>query len=432
MNILMATNTYLPMMGGLERSIELFTNEFRKRGHRVLIVAPEYEKQPKNETDVIRVPAIQHFSGSAFSFKLPVPSVLTEAIKSFKPDVIHVHHPFVMGETALRIAYTQQAPLVFTYHTLFEKNFSYYLPGAPVAFKKFIFELTIGYANLCDQVIAPSESIAEILKEHGVKSPIAVIPTGLHLDQFKKGTGEKFRKELKIPENAFVIGHVGRLAAEKNLHFLARASAAFMEKEPSAYFVIVGGGPLEEAILHYFSRLKLENKLIMAGVRKGSKLIEAYHAMDAFVFSSQSETQGVVLAEAMACGVPVVGVDAPGVRDIVRDKKNGRLVPSENEEKFSEALSWICKRTEKEKKELGNGAQDTASEFAIQDCANRALALYAGLKAKAVVEREKAESAWSSILQRIKAEFDLIANLTKATTGALIPGNKTEDIITSA
>ena len=407
MNILMVSNTYLPIVGGLELSIQSFTAEYRKRGHRVIIVTPEFKDAPTKEFGVIRVPAIKNFNGSKYSIKLPMPVFFVKALGRFKPDIIHTHHPFLMGDTALRLAYAHNVPLVFTHHSLYEENI-HWMPGMSEALKKFIIRLTTGFANLCDTVIAPSESVAEMIREHGVKTPVAVIPTGLHLNQFM-GTSKNFKEETKIPEKAFVVGYVGRLAEEKNLPFLMRAVASFLKKEKNALFLVVGSGPMEETIELHFKQMKLEAQLRLAGEMKGKKLIEAYQAIDVFAFASQSETQGMVLNEAMAAGAPVVGVDAPGVRDIVSDKINGRLVPNENEDEFSQALGWVFDRSPSERKKLIDGAKETAKNYSVERSATKALEVYESLKEK---ERQ------FPFLQHMNAEWDLFSNFTKSTVGA--------------
>lgn len=412
MNILMMTNTYLPLVGGLERSIESFTKEYRKRGHRVIIVAPEYENSPKKELDVIRVPALKHFYGSKFSVKLPIAGFFLEALGGFKPDIIHAHHPFLMGDTALRLAYDYKVPLIFTHHSLYEENV-----GDSETVKKFVTELATGYANCCDHVIAPSESVAEMIKARGVKTQITAISTGLDLNQYK-GNGGSVREELKIPKDAFVAGYVGRLSPEKNLPFLTRAVALFLKKEERAVFLVVGSGPSEAELLSHFKDLKLEGRLFFAGEMKGKKLIEAFQTIDVFVFSSHSETQGMVLNEAMAAGTPVVGLDAPGVRDIVRDKINGRLVAEENEEKFAGALSWILRQPPAARRKLIAEAKKTAKLFSMPRCADKMLRLYESLQPAKGFERKSDETDWFPFVQRVEAEWDLLCNFTKATMDA--------------
>ncbi len=416
MNILMVTNTYLPIVGGLELSIESFTTEYRKRGHRVKIVAPEFDNSPAKESDVIRVPALKNFNGSKYSIKLPVPVFFSETLKGFKPDVIHTHHPFLMGDTAVRLAYANNVPLIFTHHSLYEENI-HCMPWAEEALKKFIIGLSIGYANFCDTVIAPSESVSEIIITRGVKTAVVVIPTGLHLNQFT-GTSKNFKEETNIPEKDFVIGYVGRLAEEKNLPFLMRAVTSFLKKEKNALFLVVGSGPMEEAISLHFNELKLENQLRFAGEMKGKKLIEAYQAIDVFAFASQSETQGMVLNEAMAAGTPVVAVDAPGVRDIVVDKINGRLVTNENEEEFSQALSWVFDRSPSEKKKLIDGAKETAKKYSVEISATKALEVYESLKAKETARRKLKKEEPFPFLQHMNTEWGLFCNLAKATMAA--------------
>ena len=412
MNILMMTNAYLPLVGGLERSIESFTKEYRKRGHRVVIVAPEYENSSKNELDVVRVPALKNFYGSKFSVKLPYDGLFSDALGGFKPDIIHAHHPFLVGDTALRLAYALKIPLVFTHHSLYEENV-----GDSETIKKFVTELATGFANCCDYVIAPSESVATMIKERGVKTQVAVIPTGLHLSQYK-GTSENFRQQSKIPKDAFVVGYVGRLSPEKNLPFLARAVALFLKKEKDAIFLVVGSGPSGAELLSSLKALKVDDQLRLVGEIKGEKLIQAFQAIDVFAFSSQSETQGMVLDEAMAAGTPVVGMDAPGVRDIVRDKINGRLVPSESEEEFSKALSWVHDRSPAERRKLIAEAKKTAKRFSMLRCANKALQLYESLQTGKDFQRRSEEKNWFPFMQRAEAEWELLCNFTKATMEA--------------
>lgn len=420
MNILMVTNTYLPIVGGLELSIHSFAEEYRKRGHHVKIVAPEFDNSPPKETDVIRVPAFKNFNGSKYSIKFPLPVFFLKDLRGFKPDVIHTHHPFLMGDTALRLAYAHNVPLVFTHHSLYEENI-HWMPGVSERLKKFIISLSTGFANLCDAVIAPSESVAEMIKEHGVATPITVIPTGLHLNQFK-GTSKNFREDTHVPEKAFVVGYVGRLAEEKNLPFLMRAVASFLKKEKSALFLVVGSGPMKEALTIYFNELKLEGQLRFAGEMKGKKLIEAFQAIDVFAFASHSETQGMVLNEAMAAGTPVVAVDAPGVRDIVIDKVNGRLVPDENEKDFSKALSWVYAQPPLKRKKLIEGAKETAKRYSVELCATKALEVYERLKKAESVRRKKYKNGPLSFFRHMSAEWDLLCNFIKAALAALSSG----------
>lgn len=422
MKILMATNTFAPLVGGLEKSVETFAEEYRERGHQVVVITPEADGRPEDERDVIRMPAIQNIVGTEFSLKLPLPGVLTEALGDFHPDIVHAHHPFLIGATALRLAYKLESPLVFTHHTLFEQN-THYLPGVgeSESMKRFVVELATGFANLSDMVFAPSGSVRDLLIERGVESPIEIVPTGIDVVFFSKGNGAAVREKLSIPSEAFVVGHLGRLAPEKNLEFLSDAVACCLKKNTSAYYLIAGKGPSEDAIRERFEKEGLGDRLKFAGVVQGQDLVDTYHAMDVFAFASHSETQGMVLAEAMAAGVPVVGIDASGVRDVVLDGKNGRLLYGESPEEFCSALVGIGALDKSAREAFAAAARATAEEFSKARCTEKALSVYARMLREDFRRRlREDDSNWGKSIRRVKAEWDLMKTFTKATKEAVI------------
>jgi glycosyltransferase involved in cell wall biosynthesis len=425
MNILMMTNTFTPHVGGVAGSVSSFTETYRARGHRVMVIAPEFDNQPAQETDVLRIPALQHFNGSDFSVVLTVPGYISDAVERFKPDIIHSHHPFLIGSNALRFAYTYDLPLVFTHHTFFER-YTHYVPGDSDAMKRFVIELSTHYANLCDQVFAPSESVAEVLLKRGVSTPVAIVPTGVPIERYRRGSGSGFRAAVDFPEDAFVVGHIGRLAKEKNLEFLAEAVAAFMTSEPRAHFLVVGSGPAEKAIREIFARRNLQQRLHMIGVLRPPLLISAYRAMDVFAFASQSETQGMVLSEAMAAGAPVIGVDAPGVREVVVDQENGRLLAQQSVEDFSAALGWLAALPAERRQALRAAALATGEKFSMQRSADKALQLYEQLCSTNLITEKTTDDNWQRILRSIEVEWDLLRGMASA-TGAALTGDTTPD-----
>lgn len=406
MNIVMMTNAYLPHVGGVANSVHRFTSIYRRLGHRVLVVAPEFEGQPEHEIDVIRMPAIQHFNGSDFAVTLPALGRLKPALDDFEPDIIHSHHPFLIGDTAIRVAAARQIPLVFTHHTMYEQ-YVHYVPLDAPRLKDFTIAMVTAYANQSDHVIAPSASIAKILRDRGIESPISVVPTGVEVAHFGQGDGAAFRNEFGIGPDQFVVGHVGRLAPEKNLHFLARAVARFCARRDDAIFLVVGSGPSGDGIKHYFERHQLGDRLVMAGVHRDESLVNAYHAMDVFAFSSHSETQGMVLIEAMAAGVPVVALDAPGAREVVQDRRNGRLLAGEDPDEFARALMWIADRTPAERKKLKRGARMTANVFSSDNCAKHALKVYKSVLDLHTAYTDFDESAWGITLNTLREEWRL-------------------------
>lgn len=419
MKILMMTNTYRPVVGGLERSVEIFTREYEKRGHETLVITPAYERMPQEEPNVLRLPALRNVNRTGYSLPMPLSRKIGDRIKRFDPEVIHTHHPFFLGGTGLRLAEEMLLPLVFTYHTMFE-NYTYELPGDSVAMKQFVVEYAVRYANLCDRVIAPSASVAAILLERGVRTSIEVVPTGIYVEQFRSGDGRAARKRLGIPESAFLVGYCGRVTPEKNLGFLTRSVMRFMERESRAHFLLVGAGELLEEIRELFRSNDLGSRLHTPGVQRGSFLVDSYGAMDVLSFASRSETQGLVLAEAMAAGVPVVAVDAPGVREIVEDRKNGRLLRREDSEEFVGALKWLSKLSPKERSALVDGARKTAEALSVSRSVGKILDMY---RRVITAEREERKDAlqryWSEARRYLDAEWKLFQALSASATEAI-------------
>jgi 1,2-diacylglycerol 3-alpha-glucosyltransferase len=415
----MMTNTYLPHVGGVARSVESFSAALRGLDHNVMVVAPEFPGMPATETDVVRVPAIQRFNGSDFSVRLPVPGLLTEPLDRFQPDIIHAHHPFLLGDTALRVASGRGIPLVFTHHTLYEE-YTHYVSNESDALKRFVIDLSTGYANLCDHVIAPSQSVAALLHQRGVTAPITVIPTGVDIDRFGRRSGKRFRQTRAIPEGAFVVGHIGRLAPEKNLMFLTRSVAAFLRARPEAWFLVAGTGPLEEEMKAYFGAEGVLDRVAFAGILKGRDLVNAYASMDVFAFASQSETQGMVMVEAMAAGAPVVAVDASGVREVVQDGVNGRKLAVEDQDLFCSALAWIADLPESGRKTLSKNARKTARGMSIGISADKLASVYGSVIKKKAAWDVPEETSWQSAMRRIAMEWKLLGTIAHAAGTALV------------
>lgn len=419
MNIVIFTNTYTPHVGGVAHSVEAFVNEYRKLGHRVLVVAPEFADMPADEIDVVRISAIQNFNATDFSVALPFHDKLTDILDEFKPDIVHSQHPFLLGMSALRTARYRKLPLVFTHHTLYEQ-YTHYVPGDSLTMQHFAIELATRYANLADQVIAPSESIAQLLHQRGVTSPIEVIPTGVYLEKFAKGDGARVRQQHGIPQDAFVIGHLGRLAPEKNLEVLAQAVAAVCARE-ATHFLVVGAGPSEQTIRDTFTTAGLADRLHLAGILQQQELADALHAMDVFAFASASETQGMVLTEAMAAGLPVVAFDAPGVREVVADGNNGLKLNQKTAGAMTGALCQLIDAGPTELALLRQGAHRTAEAYAMSRSAAKALLCY-----RAVLDTmpavAKTERDWEDVLAWVKAEWDILRSVAVAGTNAVGSG----------
>ena len=418
MKIAMFTNTYLPHVGGVAKSVKTLEDACREHGHEVRVIAPDFDGQQPSP-NVLRVPAIQHFNGSDFSVQLPVPNLIRDYIQDFGPDLIHSHHPFLLGDAALREARKMQLPIVFTHHTLYER-YTHYVPLDSPALRRVVIRLATEYCNLCDEVIAPSGSIARLLRERGVTTPIQAIPTGIDLGFFSSGNGGHCRKALGIPHDAKVIGHVGRLAREKNLIFLTEAVAKCLEADPSTVFLVVGDGEARDEMLAILRKSAGKRRIHAVGTLMGRELADAYAAMDCFVFASQTETQGLVLAEAMAAGKPVIAIDGPGVREIVNDGENGLLLAGDaSSDEFSDALRDILNNPEL-LQFCSEKARHTALHYGEERSVQRVLDCYKHLVAEHQQRADVDFTGWDRLLASIAVEWDLFVEKMSAASAAVM------------
>ncbi|MFP4473421.1 MAG: glycosyltransferase [Candidatus Omnitrophota bacterium] len=417
MNILMMSNTYIPLVGGVERSISTFSEAMRSDGHNVLIVTPELRGQDPNESGVLRLPSIHRVKDTDFSLNLPLTAEFSNEIREFKPDIVHSHHPFLLGDSAQRIAARHGIPIVFTYHTIYEQKM-HYLDFDTEQSRRFIKRLAVEYANHCDAVVTPTKSIGEHFRSQGMKTPTEVIPTGIDMKTFGHGDRGHFRKTFNIPEDAFVVSHIGRMVKEKNVDFLTRCVLKFMEQKPDTHYLLVGGGPSLKEIKEQVSEAGLSGRVTITGNLDGQDLIDGYHAGDVFGFASHSETQGLVLLEAMAAGLPVIGVDAFGTRDFVESEKNGKVIPEDDDGVFADALSWYYQLDDARKKEMRKNARDCAKSYSIGRCTERMLNLYRRLIQNTKQQKDH-NDAWQEFLSRAKTEWNIMKGLAKAGDAAL-------------
>jgi 1,2-diacylglycerol 3-alpha-glucosyltransferase len=422
-NICHFTNTFLPHVGGVARAVQTLLEDQREAGHRVLVVAPEFAegKAPARvERSVVRIAALTHFNDSDFSVRLPLAAALEERLADFPADLIHAHHPFLLGDTALREASKRGVPVVFTHHTLYE-HYTHYLPMQSETAGEFAADVATRFANRCAAVVAPSRSVRDLILSRGVVTPVHVIPTGIDTQLLASGDGMAAREAHGVPADAPVIGHLGRLAEEKNLRFLSVAIGQALRARPEARALIVGDGPARGEMEQIFASLGVAARVVFAGKLTGRRLRDACAAMDLFAFASQSETQGLVLAEVMAAGVPVVALDASGVREMIRDGKNGRLLPANaTEEVFSRVLVNGLRRVATRLR-WAEAARRTAATVDRSRTSRRLLSLYD----EVVREQSRARrtSSLKPALARIVTEGQIIADKAGAFLRAVTGGS---------
>jgi len=414
------TNTFSPHVGGVARSVSSLADGLRARGHQVLMVAPKFPDHGDSTDDIVRIPAYQQFAGTDFSVPSPISRSLTGRLDAFAPDIVHSHHPFLLGGTALRVAAARNTPIVYTYHTRYDLYGHYVIHNSNIT-RRLALGLSIGYCNLCDAVIAPSKSIAAFAALNGVKTMTVVIPTGVNTVPLDETDTARLRARYAIPANAFVVGHVGRLAQEKNLGYLTYVLIRFLQAAPDAHALITGHGEMSAPMAAAFAEAGVSRRVHMTGVLTGVDLSRAYASMDVFAFSSVSETQGLVLIEAMATGAPVLALDAPGARDVVVDRENGRLLASDaSTETFAETLGWFAARSPDDVGDMRVRAKCTAAEFSQETTIQKTLDLYAALIERQPIRPSIEDSAWNAAKRRLAEQWRTVGHMAFALTDAVL------------
>lgn len=386
MRIGIFTDSYLPYTSGVVRSIQTFTEELTKLGHEVYIFAPSY-KNCSSENRVFRFTSIPSPTNRDFSLALPFSLKLKPTIKQLRLDLIHVHSPFLLGRLGARYARKIDVPLVFTYHTMYEQ-YVHYVPFAQsvskdiaqiaqTVSKDLAQKVSRDFCNQCDLVIVPTGIVADYLQEIGVKTPLNVVPTGIKTADYKKGDREWLQKKYKISPDDRVLLFVGRLGQEKNIPFLLESFKKTRSRINNAVLVIVGGGPEEEELKNMSVKLELGECVIFTGTMSPHDVINCYAGSSLFVFSSVSETQGIVIAEAKATGLPVVAVRAYGASEMVEDGLDGFLtdpVPEQFADKVTELL-----QNDQLRMEMGKNAEINADRLDTSNCTSMLLNSYHSL-----------------------------------------------------
>lgn len=333
MHIAYFTNFYLPVVNGVVRSVQSFRESLSSLGHNVFIFAQE-DNYEDSEPFIFRYPSLRLPGPVDIPTAVPVSSFVDQLIPKLKLDVIHTHHPFLLGQTAATKARDYNLPLVFTFHTQYHE-YTHYIPFPQEQVQEFIKSRIISwlreYMRKCQHIIIPSESMRSILvNDFGLVDRFTVIPTGIDLTPFKKANGAALRAEWNWPDDKVIIS-AGRLAEEKNWVTLLRAFALALGKQPNLRLVLLGDGPQAEALRQLVGELEITDRVTFTGKVPFEEVPNYLKAADLFSFASITETQGLVTLEAMASGLPVVAVDGPGTKDILEDGKQGFLVENDPE-----------------------------------------------------------------------------------------------------
>lgn len=340
MRIAFFTDTYRPSLNGVVTSTDTFRRELGLLGHDVDVFAPDGPHVDR-EPGVFRIASVPFPTEPNCRVALPVPPRLILAFRRGGYDLVHTQTPFSLGIWGAALARLFRKPLVHTYHTFFAE-YAHYLRMNPQMGRAFVAQYSRIYCNRCRAIVVPSATFIDVLRSYRVTTPIRVIPTGVSLPARRPGRAEA-RRQLGLPEEAPLLLYVGRLAREKSIDFLIEALAALRSRYAAPpHLVIVGDGPDREVLVTLAERLGVGDAISWIGGIPHERVFDYYSAADLFVFASRTETQGLVVAEALASGLPVVAVKGPGVCDYVRPETGGALVDPDMESFLTATAGFLA------------------------------------------------------------------------------------------
>jgi 1,2-diacylglycerol 3-alpha-glucosyltransferase len=364
------TEIHRPVVNGVVASVEGLASGLRSRGHEVYCFAPRMPGDDGAGDVFFRMPSLPLPTRTPYRLTLPV--VGRRSVRSVikRLHLVHVHSPFVTGWMGLRYARRYGMPIVYTYHTQLEA-YAHYVPFDQGATRFATERLTRTFGNFVDAVVVPTETMQARLRELGVTSRIAVVPSGIEIEYFAAGRRSSgVRESLGAFSDDRLLLYVGRLAQEKSIDVLLRALA--LAGDAPLQLAIAGDGPNRGELEALAARLGVARRVRFLGETPRERLPDLYASCDAFVFPSTSETQGIVLAEALATGAFVIAADAPQNREVLG--ASGEIVAS-TPEAFARAFRAIGESSEERVKR----ARAAASRFSLGAQIDQMLALYRSL-----------------------------------------------------
>lgn len=379
MNIAMFTDSYTPYVSGVVRSIQRFTSGLIAQGHQVYIFAPKYSKEAmKNSEDestqTFRFLSVPALTLPAYALPIPISPKSSSLMKELEIDIIHTHSPFLTGRLGANLARKCQIPLIFTHHTLYHEYAHYIIAPRKVTHQA-ITKYLQRYFRHCDHVITPTPLIKDFLIDfYQLEQPITTIPTGIDLSGYKTADKNWLRNKFKIDPSKRIILFVSRLSAEKNIQLVMEAFLKLYQDIPDLHMVFVGDGSEKANLQKFSAKYALENDVTFTGAVNATEVINCYCAAELFMFGSTTETQGLVLAEAMAGGVPVVAVKATGTNDIVEHGVNGFLTENSVDSLVEHAKIILSDQSIWES--MHDQALQTADKLSIEKTTERLVSLY--------------------------------------------------------
>jgi glycosyltransferase involved in cell wall biosynthesis len=374
MRVALFTECYRPIVNGVVVSVITFAGELRKLDHDVHIIAPAYRGFTDTESNVHRLPSIMPPTRAAYPLAIPYTGCRLKAVfETQPPDIIHAQHPFATGREARRWARRLKRPLVFTYHTLI-REYAHYVPLPRPLVRAAAVRLSRTFSNSADHVIVPTRGIENVLRSYGVHRPIDVIPTGLDLSLIRGVERKPMCAGLGIPSGVPLIAYSGRIAREKSLDTLIGALSMLVRRGSAAHLVLIGGGPWEDECRRLIDLERLADRVHMTGYLPRESVFDWLAEADVYCFPSLTDTQGVVVLEAMAVGCPPVAARSGAVEDVIRDGTDG-LIVEPTAEAFADAISQILSDGDLRCR-LAGQAKQRAEEFSADRMAQRLVRVY--------------------------------------------------------
>jgi 1,2-diacylglycerol 3-alpha-glucosyltransferase len=378
MKIAFFTNCYKPLINGVVSSIVSLKESFEKKGHETFIFAPRVESYQDEEANIFRYHSINLTHRVKYPVAIPLSLRAGQAITAFKPDIIHLHHPFVLSLPAIIYAAKLKIPKVLTIHTQYERYAYYVSPIPHVITNEAIRRIIFNLSDKVDIITTPSQSMKDLIGNYKIKKEVAVIPNAIDINLFREKDEQEIallRKELQISPDDIVILYLGRVSLEKNIDKIIKALAIIRDKKIDNFkFIVVGDGTAVKQLNSLADSLGLTEKVKFVGAIEREKVRHYYQIGDIFSFSSTSETFGMVIIEALASGLPVLAVKAPGAVDIITDGLDGILV-EDDVYQFAEQLENLIKNREL-RQELSSNALQTVKRYSSDTISDQVLTLY--------------------------------------------------------